>query len=263
MSRPSHRFLRALLPPLVLLVLVLVAWQLVVMLLEIKPYLLPSPTAVVEAAIEHRSELFSAIWLTGRAAVLGLLISILLGTTTALLFSQSRIVRRSFYPYAIALQTVPIVAIAPLIVNWFGEGFQSVVVVTVIISLFPVITNVTTGLTSIDEGLHDLFQLNHASRWQQLVKLRIPSAMPSLVTGARIAAGLAVVGAIVGEFFAGSLVQDRGLGYFVLSAVPNLQTDLLFGCVIAATLLGVAMFAAVSLAGRHLLGRWTAGMETH
>ena len=263
MNRSPGQLIFILLPPLALLLLTVVTWQLAVTLLEIKPYLLPSPVDVVEAAIEHRGTLFSAIWMTGRAAVLGLLISILLGTTTALLFSQSRIVRRSFYPYAIALQTVPIVAIAPLIVNWFGEGFQSVVLVTVIISQFPVITNVTTGLTSIDEGLHDLFQLNQASRWQRLVKLRIPSAIPSLVTGARTAAGLAVVGAIVGEFFAGSSVQDRGLGYFVLFTVPNLQTDLLFGCVIAATLLGVAMFVAVSLAGRHLLGRWTAEMETH
>ncbi len=263
MNQSPRRWITILIPPLVLLLLTMVVWQLAVTLLEIKPYLLPSPAAVVEAAIEHRGELFSAIWLTGRAAGLGLLVSILLGTATALVFSQSRVVRRSFYPYAIALQTVPIVAIAPLIVNWFGEGFQSVVLVTVIISLFPVITSVTTGLTSIDEGLHDLFQLNQGSRWQQLVKLRIPSAIPSLVTGARTAAGLAVVGAIVGEFFAGASVTERGLGYFVLYAVPNLQTDLLFGCVIAATLLGVVMFVAVSLVGTHLLGRWTAEMETH
>jgi NitT/TauT family transport system permease protein len=263
MNPSPRRWITILIPPLVLLLLTVVIWQLAVTLLEIKPYLLPSPGAVVEAAIKHRGELGSAIWLTGRAAGLGLLVSILLGTATALVFSQSRVVRRSFYPYAIALQTVPIVAIAPLIVTWFGEGFQSIVLVTVIISLFPVITSVTTGLTSIDEGLHDLFQLNQASRWQQLVKLRIPSAIPSLVTGARTAAGLAVVGAIVGEFFAGASVQERGLGYFVLYAVPNLQTDLLFGCVIAATLLGVAMFVAVSLVGTHLLGRWTAEMETH
>jgi len=263
MNQSPRRWITILIPPLVLLLLTMVVWQLAVTLLEIKPYLLPSPAAVVEAAIEHRGALFSAIWLTGRAAGLGLLVSILLGTATALVFSQSRVVRRSFYPYAIALQTVPIVAIAPLIVNWFGEGFQSVVLVTVIISLFPVITSVTTGLTSIDEGLHDLFQLNQGSRWQQLVKLRIPSAIPSLVTGARTAAGLAVVGAIVGEFFAGASVTERGLGYFVLYAVPSLQTDLLFGCVIAATLLGVVMFVAVSLVGKHLLGRWTAEMETH
>ena len=263
MKKTPRQLASSLAPPLALLIVSVACWQLVVVIWQIKPYLLPSPGNVIEAAIKHRHDLVSAIWWTGRAAGLGLTISILLGMTTALVFSQSRIVRRSFYPYAIALQTVPIVAIAPLIVIWFGEGFQSVVLVTVIISLFPVVTNVTTGLTSIDEGLHDLFQLNQASRWQLLVKLRIPLAIPSLVTGARTAAGLAVVGAIVGEFFTGASVQDRGLGYHVFSAVHTLQTNLLFNCVIAATLLGVGLFVVVSLAGRHLLGRWTAEMETH
>ena len=127
-----RRWITILIPPLVLLLLTMVVWQLAVTLLEIKPYLLPSPTAVVEAAIEHRGELFSAIWLTGRAAGLGLLVSILLGTATALVFSQSRIVRRSFYPYAIALQTVPIVAVAPLITP----------------SLSPAMNNVGTSITA-------------------------------------------------------------------------------------------------------------------
>lgn len=263
MSAGRQRWKSNLLPPLLLLVVTLLAWQLLVWLLDVKPYVLPAPGSVARAAIRDYRDLLAAVWLTGKAAGLGLLISICLGTVTALLFSQSQLIRRSFYPYAIALQTVPIVAIAPLIVIWFEEGFHSVVLVTVIISLFPVITAVTTGLTSIDQGQFDLFTLNRASRWQLLFKLRVPSAVPYLVTGARTAAGLAVVGAIVGEFFVSHSLTHRGLGYFIQFSVPNLKVDLLICCVLCATLLGVLMFAAVSLAGRYLLDRWTAEMEQH
>ena len=257
MSARSQRWKSNLLPPLLLLLVTIIAWQLLVWLLDMKPYVLPAPSAVARAAVRDYKDLLAAVWLTGQAAGLGLLISISLGTITALLFSQSQLIRRSFYPYAIALQTVPVVAIAPLIVIWFEEGFHSVVLVTVIISLFPVITSVTTGLTSIDQGQFDLFSLNHASRWQQLFKLRVPSAVPYLVTGARTAAGLAVVGAIVGEFFVGSIGNDYGLGYLILNKSGQMETEMLFATMIASALLGVMMFVVVTWIGFQLLARWT------
>ncbi len=198
----------------------------------------------------------SATGITGAGALCGLVASLLLGTITALIFSQSRVIRSSCYPYAIFLQTVPIVAIAPLVVTWLGTGFQSVVVIACIISLFPVITNVTTGLITIDPGLRDLFRLHRAARWQMLVKLQIPNAVPYLVTGARISSGLAVVGAIVGEFFVGYGTQQHGLGYIILYSGPQLKTDQLFAATIASALLGIVMFAITSLVGKAVLARW-------
>ena len=245
-----------LLPPLLLLAILLLSWQVAVVTLDIPAYLLPTPVGVWSAAWGRSSEMIVATGLTGAGALCGFAASLVLGTIVALVFSQSPVVRNSCYPYAIFLQTVPIVAIAPLIVTWLGTGFRSVVVIACIISLFPIITNVTTGLISVDPGLHDLFRIYRASRWQVLWKLQIPNAIPYLVTGARVSSGLAVVGAIVGEFFVGYGAQRHGLGYTILYAGPQLKTDQLFAATIASALLGVAMFAGCSLVGKMVLGRW-------
>jgi NitT/TauT family transport system permease protein len=250
------RLLKAVLPPLLLLACVLAAWQIVLLVSDIPAYLLPSPAEVWSVSFQRSSQLGAATGITAVGAISGFLASIVLGSAIALIFSQSRVIRSSCYPYAIFLQTVPIVAIAPLIVTWLGTGTHSVVVIACIISLFPVITNVTTGLISIDPGLQDLFRLHRASRLQVLLKLQIPNALPYLVTGARISSGLAVVGAIVGEFFVGYGTQDHGLGYIILYAGPQLKTDQLFAATIASALLGVALFAITSLVGRAMLGRW-------
>jgi NitT/TauT family transport system permease protein len=244
------------LPPLLLLSAVLVAWQAAVSGLNLPAYLLPGPIDVCRGARERAFELIQATGITGSGAVCGFTASLLLGTCVALVFSQSSVIRGSCYPYAIFLQTVPIVAIAPLIVTWFGSGFSSVVIIACIISLFPIITNVTTGLVAIDAGHRDLFRLHRASRWQMLRKLQIPNAVPHLVTGAKTSSGLAVVGAIVGEFFVGYGTTRHGLGFIILYSGPQLKTDQLFAATIASALLGVVMFAATSLAGKAVLGRW-------
>jgi NitT/TauT family transport system permease protein len=166
------------------------------------------------------------------------------------------LVQRSLYPYAIFLQTVPIVGIAPLVVVWFGFGFQSVVVVALIISLFPIITNVSAGLTTIDRSLLELFEMHGASRWQTLTKLRFPSAVPFLVTGARTSAGLSVVGALVGEMFAGAGLNAVGLGSMIQQLNGQLDTPYLFAAILASTLLGLLIFGAVDLVGSWALGRW-------
>jgi NitT/TauT family transport system permease protein len=149
------------------------------------------------------------------------------------------------------------VAIAPLIVAWFGYGFQSVVVVAFIISIFPVITNVTAGLTNIDANLLELFELAGASRWQVLVKLRLPSSVPHLVTGARISAGLSVVGAIVGEIFAGAGADRSGLGYLIQQTSGHLRTDELFAAVLTSAALGMVIFGSVSATGRLVMKWWS------
>lgn len=244
------------LPPVMLFALVLALWHAAAVVFEIPRYLLPTPADVWSAAMENRRELLAATWLTAQGALSGFGLSLASGTLIACAFSQSPLVRRSFYPYAVFLQTVPIVAIAPLIITWFGYGFQSVVLVAFIISVFPIITNGTTGMTAIDPDLLDLFRLYNASRWQVLLKLRLPNSVPYLIAGARISSGVSVIGAIVGEYFAGYGVDQFGLGYLILQTAPQMKTDELMAAVIASTVLGVAIFATVSIAGATILSRW-------
>jgi NitT/TauT family transport system permease protein len=250
--------LTAVLPPIVLFLVMLGAWQGIVVLWKLPPCLLPSPTDVAHAALENLGKLASATGITAAGAAAGFLASLVIGVFVAIIFSQSAIVRRSFFPYAIFFQTVPIVAIAPLIVLWSGTGFRSVVLVAFIVSVFPIITNATAGLTSIDPDLLDLFRLHGASRWQTLFKLRLPGAVPSTVTGAKTSSGLAVIGTIVGEFFVGYDPSEHfGLGYLIQESTTQLKVDLVLCAVVLATLLGLFVFGAVSLIGAIVLKRYS------
>lgn len=253
---PADPLRARVLPPLLVFLGALLLWQLLCVGLALPVYLVPPPTRVASAALANIGALAGGTALTALAAVLGLTISLALGTTIAVLFSQSRLLARSLYPYAIFLQTVPIVAVAPLIVIWFGTGLTSVVLVAVMISLFPVITNGTTGLTRVDPQYLELFAMRDATRWQVLRKLRLPGAVPYLVTGARISSGLAVIGAIVGEFFAGFGAERYGLGYFIIQTSGQLKTAELFAAILACTGLGLLLFATVSLLGELVLRRW-------
>ena len=254
-------YLAAVAPPVLFSVLVALVWHGSVTLLGIKPYLLPGPLAVAHAVSTHLETLLGAAALTALAALSGFVLSFAIGFLVAVLFSQSRLAERSLYPYAIFLQTVPIVAIAPLIVLWIGHGLAGVVAVSFIISLFPVIANTTAGLTSVDEELLDLFSLNQASRWQVLTKLRVPHAVPAMLTGARISCGLSVIGAIVGEFFASYAGEDAGLGLLVASWIKQYHTDRAFAAVALASVLGLLMFSAVNVAASLLLRRWHASEQ--
>ena len=250
------RLVKAGVPPAVLFVLVILVWHYAVVGFGIKAFLVPKPSGVWQAAMDNRVELLVAIGLTAGAALSGFVSSLLVGSLTACVFSQSKMIRSSCYPYAIFLQTVPIVAVAPIIVVWFGAGFHSVVLVSFMISLFPIVTNVTSGMLAVDPDLLDLFRLYRASRWQVLWKLRLPHSVPFLVAGARTSSGMAVVGAIVGEFFAGNLAERHGLGYMILQGT-QFSTAKLFAAVIASTLLGITIFGVSSLVGSTVLGRWS------
>jgi NitT/TauT family transport system permease protein len=242
--------------PLAFFALLLIAWQLAVSWFDLPVYLLPSPLLVAREAIGGLSKLADATAITAAAALCGFAASLVIGTLVGFVFSQSGVIRSSCYPYAIFLQTVPIVAIAPLIIIWFDYGFHSVVIVAFIISLFPVITNATTGMLAVDPQMLDLFRLYDATRWQILVKLRLPNSIPFLVAAAKTSSGLAVVGAIVGEFFVGAGMDRFGLGFLIRQKLEQLRTPELFAAVIASTMLGVAIFAVVSLAGARVLARW-------
>jgi NitT/TauT family transport system permease protein len=244
------------LPPAVLLLVLLLVWHAAVEVGRIKPILLPGPLAVAEAVVRNFGKLARAAAFSGSAAGLGFLISLLAGTLIAFAFSQSKWLRCSGYPYALFVQTVPIVAIAPLIVHWCGRGWHSVVLTASILGLFPIISNGTSGLLSVDPDLLDLFRLNNASRWQVLWKLRFPSAVPALCAGAKTSCGLTVVGSIVGEYFVGYGSRSYGLGYLILFTTDQLRMAELFAAVLASTLLAVLMFSAVSLATTAILQRW-------
>lgn len=249
----ATRVLLAVGPPVALFTLVLVLWDVAVRLSGVEPYILPRPGAVLEAAWTHRGPLGRAIALTGAGALCGFGLSLLAGCLIAFLFSQSLLIQRAGYPYAIFLQTVPVVAVAPLIIMWFGYGFQSVVVVGFIIGLFPIITNTTTGLVTVDRNMMELFDVNGATRVQKLLKLRLPNALPYLVAGAKVSSGLCVIGVIVGEFFAGFGQGNFGLGYLILQTSSRLNTAYLFAAILSCTLLGLVIFTTVSLVGNFLL----------
>ncbi len=257
MSRSSiKRMARSWGPPLTFFVLVLVVWHSTVRLFDIQPFLLPGPMRVVEAALANLPRLLHAAGLTAVGALGGFLLAFVVGFSMAVLFSQSRIIERSLYPYAIFLQTVPIVAIAPLIILWIGYGLYGVVAVSFFISLFPIIVNATAGLTSIPTELLELFTLNGASRWQTLIKLRIPNSVPSLLTGAKISCGLSVIGAIVGEFFAGYGTDDFGLGYLIIHSTTQMKTAYLFAMILFSTGLGLAFFGVISAVNSIILSHW-------
>lgn len=250
--------LERVLAPLGALVLFLGAWEGLTRGLAVPSYLVPPPSAVLTAAASEASLLLVGAITTGRAALIGFALSAVLGVLLAILLAASRLIERALYPYTVFLQTVPVVAIAPLLVVWFGPGLRAVAVSAFIVSVFPVIANTLAGLRSVDPALRDLFRLYTASRSARLFKLELPSAIPELVTGLRVASGLAVIGTIVGEFVAGFSEGSPGLGIVVLSSYRQLRTDLLFAAVLTASGLGLALFASVNLLGTLLLRRWHA-----
>lgn len=221
-------------------------WQAVIWINHLPAYILPGPVAVAKALGERYPSLFNSFRITAEEAAGGLAASIVVGVAAAMVFAQWRWLRQTLYPYTILLQTVPIVAIAPLIINWAGAGIFSVTIVTFIICLAPIIANTTQGLISLDENLIHLFLMHKASSGQILFKLRLPNAMPNFFTGVRISAGIAVIGGITGELFAGSTrVGEGGLGYTILYASNQMEISYLFALVIAATVLGFLFFFIV------------------
>jgi NitT/TauT family transport system permease protein len=249
--------LRNLLMPLVTLAIILWLWQFAIYWFEVPRYQAPSPMAVATAFGKRGPEILAATLVTGMSAATGFAASLVLGTTLAFLFSQSTWLRASLMPYALFMQTVPVVAIAPIVISLVGYGPRSVALIAMMISLFPMIASGTAGFLAVDADLLDLFRLHRASGLKTLIKLRIPSAIPHLVTGAKTAAGLAVIGAIVGELFAGATYKWKGLALLIDGALQRLHSDLLFAAVIASTLLGLSFYLGVTLLERTALRRWT------
>ncbi|MCK6593379.1 MAG: ABC transporter permease [Polyangiaceae bacterium] len=255
--------LRNVAPPALALAVLLALWEGLAFALSIPLFLLPPPSDIALAAVKSAEILALAALTTTRAALTGFGLSAAIGVLVAVILASSRSLERAFYPYTVFLQTVPIVAVAPLLVIWFGAGIRAVTVSAFIVSVFPVIANTLAGLRSVEPPLRDLFRLYGAGRLATLLKLEIPSALPNIVTGLRVASGLSVIGAIVGEFVAGYSEGAAGLGILVLSSYRQLRTDLLFAAVLSASALGLSLFGAINLAGYLLLRRWHPSERGH
>ncbi len=247
------------LPPLVMGGIVVGIWYFISygMLSGRRRFLLRPPHQVLEVAFfnwDTFSEILLALWATTKIATIGLVISIVLGITLAVIMSQSKLIERALYPYMVTLQAIPILAIAPLIGFWFGTATQGRLIVCVIISLFPILVNTLFGLQSADRGLHDLFTLHRASRLTRLRKLMFPAAAPAIFAGLRIAAGLSVIGAIVGDFIFGR--GEAGIGQALRRYASQLDGEELLAAVIMSSVLGVSVFLAFGWLQQVAIGKW-------
>lgn len=244
------------LPPFLTFVIFFGGWQIGVELAGIPHYLLPKPTDIVRAAYDNYEALLSALWTTTIEAALGFFFSVLLGVAGAIILAASKTIERGVYPYAVILQTIPIVAIAPIIVIWLGSGINAVVAITFLVGFFPMLSNTLIGLNSVDQNLRNLFSLYAATRWQTMWRLRIPAALPYMVAGLRVSCTLSVIGAIVGEYIAGIGGGRGGLGFSITNAALRLQIPYLFACGLAASLLGIVFFLAINRLSHKLLHSW-------
>jgi NitT/TauT family transport system permease protein len=242
--------------PAAVALIVLGAWQALVVAYDVPAYLVPSPLLVLRTLIADRALLLDSLAVTLGVALTALGISIVLGALIALLFVRSRWIERSLFPYAVLLQVTPIVAIAPLIIIWVRDTRTALVLCAVVVAIFPIISNTTLGLRSADPGLLDLFRMYRATRWQMLMRLRVPSALPYFFGGLRIASGLSLIGAVVAEFVAGTGGQGAGLAYQILLAGIQLNIPRLFAALLLITLSGVALFGLTVWMSRLVLARW-------
>lgn len=242
--------------PALIAVLLLAAWQALVVVYDVPVYIVPSPLVVLRTLAADRALLADALGVTLGIALTALALAVVVGTLVALLFVQSRWIEMSLFPYAVLLQVTPIVAIAPLIIIWVKDTRIALVLCAVVVAIFPVISNTTLGLRSVDPGLLNLFRMCRASRWQILVRLRIPGALPYFFGGVRIASGLALIGAVVAEFVAGTGGTGAGLAYQVLLAGMQLNIPRLFAALLVIAVTGVVLFGITVAISHVALSRW-------
>ncbi|WP_130493843.1 ABC transporter permease [Motilibacter rhizosphaerae] len=245
--------------PLAFLGVLLGAWYAVtyLVLAEDQRFLLPAPHVIVTDALldsGSMSMIGQSLWRTIVVTFVGLALAIVVGMVWAVAMSQARWVERTLFPYAVALQCIPILALVPLLGFWFGFGFWPRVIVCVMIALFPIVSNTLFGLQSVDRGMHELFTLHGASRLTRLLKLEFPAALPAIFAGFRISAGLSVVGAIVGDLFFRQ--GDPGLGILLDNFRSRLQGPQLFATILVASGLGIAVFALFGWIAKLAVGRW-------
>jgi NitT/TauT family transport system permease protein len=243
--------------PIIVGILALVSWEFLVNYFAIPPYILPGPILVVQTMINDWGSLYHSLTITLEITFVAFITSTILGLLMAILFTQSPWIERSFFPYAVILQTTPIIAIAPLIIIWFRNNtFAALVVCATIVAFFPILSNTTIGLKSVDQNLGNLFKLYHASPWQTLIYLRLPSALPYFLGGLRISGGLSLIGAMAAEFVAGTGGAKSGLAYQILIASYNLEIPRMFAALFLTTIAGIVIFALLNILAYFLLRNW-------
>ena len=251
----SQQVWRVLAPGLVGLVF-LGLWEGGVRGFGVAPDILPAPSAVAVSLWVDGPSLLGSLLVTLRITLAALAAAALLGGAIALLFSRSRLLELSLFPYAVILQVTPIVAIAPLIIIWVREPFLALLVCAWIVAFFPIVSNTTVGLNSADRNLLDLFRLYGASPGQILLYLRLPTALPYFLAGLRISGGLALIGAVVAEFVAGTGGAETGLAFRILEAGYRLAIPRLFAALFLLSLTGIVIYLALDLLSRRLLRHW-------
>lgn len=228
-----------------------------VILFKIPHYILPGPILVLQTLVKDWSELFPSLLITWQITLSALLAATIIGVLVAILFTQSKWIERSFFPYAVILQTTPLAAIAPLIIIWLKNNtFAALVVCAWLVAFFPIVSNTTLGLKSVDPNLINLFELYKTSPWQKLLYLRLPSALPYFLAGLRISGGLALIGAVVAEFVSGTGGAKSGIAYQILMASYNLEIPRMFAALFLTTISGVIIFVALSILSDLLLRHW-------
>jgi NitT/TauT family transport system permease protein len=234
----------------------LATWQIAVDVNGVAAYVLPSPLLIGRTLVDDFGTLLPSLLITLKITLLAFLGAAAGGLVLGILLSSSRLLERSLLPYAVALQVTPIVAIAPLIIIWVKDTTIALFICAWLVAFFPVVANTVTGLNSTDAHLRDLFRLYGASRPQTMLWLRLPSALPYYLAGLRISGGLALIGAVVAEFVAGTGGTQSGLAFRILESAYRLRIPRVFAALVLISLTGIAIFAALSLVTRLLLRHW-------
>jgi NitT/TauT family transport system permease protein len=255
-DKRTMRILRIVIP-ILLGVLFLGVWETVVRSLNVPKFLLPAPSAIFEALYYDIGTLGVSLWNTVKITLLAFSAALVLGVMGAILFTQSRLSEISLFPYAVALQVTPIVAIAPFILIWVGLDHveRALLILATIVAFFPILSNTTLGMKSVDHNLLSLFDLYHASRWQKLRDLQFPSALPYLLGGMKISGGLALIGAVVAEFVAGS-GTGTGLAWRIVESSNRLNIPRMFAALTLLSALGITIFFSLSALESFLLRKW-------
>lgn len=244
------------LAPVLVGILLLVVWEGACRAFSVPTYLFPAPSVIAASFTNNAGDLFKSLLTTVLVTVQAFVLSVVIGTLGAFLFVQSRFAEVALFPYVVLLQVTPIVAIAPLIIILVKSTSLALVICATIIAVFPVISNTITGLRSVDPGLLSYFKMKKAGRLRTLFRLRIPSALPFFLAGLRISSGLALIGAVVAEFVAGTGGRNSGLAYLILNAGFQLNIPLMFAALALIAVLGIVMFMAMTGLTQLMLGRW-------
>lgn len=253
----ARRMLATWLPPIVAFFVLIGLWIAWIRLTGAQPYIAPSPGDVVNGIRDNFTDLMTALWSTFKDAVFGLALSIILGIALAIVMAQSKLLERAIFPYTTLAQTIPIFAVAPLIDSAVGGGHTAIVVVALIIAVFPMIANTSLGLSSVDNNQVNLFRMYNASRMQEMLHLRLPFAIPYILTGIRVSSGLSIIGVIVGQILLGNGGPDGGgLGYEIQYAAHEGDWGLLGASAVVAALLGIVVFIVVGTLSTLALRDW-------